>query len=179
MFTQQTLRALDSLLAQALLVRYLVGNSKDTEREQNLSLLLSVGTLDKLKQTTQAFYTELVGNLIDGLKNAKTEFIDTPFNQSLDEVIAGFLDGSSSSEEKATVTLSNMLREAKDWLLAKIVAEMPKMKYEVRSQHGTFTVEARSPEEAQLEAAAQYFCRSIEHVDQRRLPEFSLGVLIA
>ncbi len=117
MSTQQTLRALDSLLAQALLVRYLVGNSKDTEREQNLSLLLSVGTRDKLKQTTQAVYSELVGYLIDGLKNAKTEFIDTPFNQSLDEVIAGFLDGSSSSEEKATVTLSKLLRETKDWLM--------------------------------------------------------------
>jgi hypothetical protein len=37
-------------------------------------------------------------------------------------------------------------------------AEMPKMKYEVGSQNGTFEVEAHSPEEAQLEAAAQYFC---------------------
>jgi hypothetical protein len=49
----------------------------------------------------------------------------------------------------------------------------------VGSQNGTFEVEAHSPEEAQLEAAAQYFCWSIDNVNRQRLPEFKLGVLIA
>ncbi len=177
MFTQQTILALNALLEQADAGQELVSNTKIESRAHNLNWLLIGESRDRLQQLTAGYHTELVGYLIEGLTRAKPEFVDTPFDLTLDGIIAGY-SGNSSSKKKARVALSKMLSEAKDWLMAKVVAEMPKMNYEVRSTHGTFRVEARSPEEAQLEAAAQYFCRSIEHVDQRRLPEFSLGVLV-
>ena len=178
MFTQQTVYALRSL-------HDLVNQADELHRQTNQAhciesrhLLLSAATVDQLKLVGSAVRTACISALLEGLRDAQPLFAGTPFEQTIVEVIAGYVDGSPSAENSARVALSSLERGAIDWLREQAEAALPLLKYTVASAFGEFSVEAKSPEMARLVAAARRYECTIAELHPGCLRDFANGVLV-
>lgn len=178
MFTQQTVYALRSL-------HDLVNQADELHRQTNQAhciesrqLLLSAATVDQLKLVGSAVRTACISALLEGLRDAQPLFAGTPFEQTIVEVIAGYVDGSPSAENSARVALSSLERGAIDWLREQVEAALPLLKYTVASAFGEFSVEAKSPEMARLVAAARRYECTIAELHPGCLRDFANGVLV-
>lgn len=176
MFTQQTVYALRSL-------HDLANQADDLHRQTNQpyciesrQLLLSVATVDQLKLVGSTVRTACISALLEGLRDAQPLFAGTPFEQTIVEIIAGYVDGSPSAENSASVALSSLERSATDWLREQAEAALPLVTYTVASAFGDFTVEAKSPPQARLVAAARHHECTIAELNPDCLRDFANGV---
>lgn len=177
MFTQQTICALSSL-------QDLSYKSKEFQRQTNQdqctarrNCLLTDATSAQLKQVGSDLHGIIMKALLEGLIAAKPDFVGTPFEQTVNDIIAGFQDGSDRAVLHSSVELAALDRKAGDWLKGQIEAALPKQQYTVESAFGQFIVEATSPAKARLVAAAQHYKCKVDELDGDVLRGFANGVL--
>ena len=178
MFNKQTVYALRSLHDLANEAQELHRQTNQAHCIESRQLLLSAATVDQLKLVGSAVRTACISALLEGLCDAQPLFAGTPFEQTIVEVIAGYVDGSPAAENSASVALAALERGATNWLRDHVEATQPLIKYTVSSAFGKFTVEARSPEMARLVAAARRYECTIAELHPGCLRDFANGVLV-
>ncbi len=175
MFTQQTVYALRSLQDLTVKADELHRQTNQPHCIDSRQLLLSAATVDQLKLVGCTVRTACINALLEGLRDAQPLFAGTPFEQTIAAIIAGYVDGSPSAENSASVALSSLERRATDWLRAQAEATLPLVTYTVASAFGDFTVEAKSPSQARLLAAARHHECTIAELNPDCLRDFANG----
>lgn len=182
MFTQQTIYALASLQDLTYKGNELQRQTSQEHCTNTRDLLLDGLARSQLKLVGAGVRVACIGALLEGLLKAKPDFVGTPFEQAIDEIIAGYVDGSPVAENHASVELSLLQRKASDWLKEQEEAALPLRKYAVPSafdsDFATFTVEATSPQKARLVAAAQHYKCAVNELDGDSLRAFGNGELV-
>lgn len=176
MFNKQTVYALRSLHDLASEAQELHRQTNQAHCIESRQLLLSAATVDQLKLVGSTVRTACISALLEGLRDAQPLFAGTPFEATIVEIIAGYVDGSPSAKNSASVALTGLERSAIDWLREQAEAALPLVKYTVASAFGDFTVEAKSPELARLVAAAQHYECTIAELNPGCLRDFANGV---
>lgn len=178
MFTQQTISALASLQDLTYKSQELQRQTSQEHCTSTRDLLLSEGTRSQLKLVCAGLHEVCLTALFEGLVKAKPDFVGTPFEQTIEAIIAGYFDDSPVVQNRASVALSMLQRQASDWLKAQAEAALPVLNYTVGSAFGDITVEATSPEKARLVAAAQHYKCAVNELDGDCLRSFANGVLV-
>ncbi len=173
MFTNNTLLKLRSLQALSDEGRGLNEKCNQQHHAEYLYSLTSSESQSELKRISASLRLVLQRCMVEALQTAQAEFDNTPFAKNFEQVLNGYLDGASSD---ASLNLTLMLGQAREWLTAEAEKTLPKGKYRVSSsKHGEFTVYATSASKARLAAAAQHFGREIDATNHNLLRDFSYG----
>lgn len=176
MFTQETIYALRSLQDLTVKAGELHRQTNQPFCTDSRQLLLSAATADQLKLVGCAVRTACIDALLEGLRDAQPLFVGTPFEETIAAIIAGYVDGSPGAENSASVALVCLERGATDWLREQAEAALPLLKYTVASAFGDFAVEAKSPAQARLVAAAGHYRCTVAELDGDGLRAFANGV---
>jgi len=176
MFTQQTVYALRSLHDLVIQADELYRQTNQAHCIESRQLLLSAATVDQLKLMGSAVRSACISALLEGLRDAQPLFAGTPFEPTVSAIISGYVDGSAGAVNSASVALNSLERGALDWLREQGEAALPLVSYTVASAFGDFTVEAKSPPQARMLAAAQHYECTIAELNPDCLRDFANGV---